>query len=222
MNRLVVAALVGLLSPAAHSAQTPPPAQAADAPAPSETRDSGTILTAEVANDPFADNVSGAGSLVIVNKTGRSESFSVVGTTRLTRDGKAIVFDDKTALIGDLVVLAKFDPKTKVLTVLDLKSAPPPIPWNQPAATAAKAPAKGTVSGEVAYADAIKGLLSVKTGKGRTKKFAVADTTTVLRESADGSAREIGFETVMVGDSVDVRSRDGKTADQIRVRPAAR
>jgi len=219
VNRLAAAALAALLTAGAASAR------AADAPAKtadvSETRDSGTILTAEVATDPFSDNVSGAGSLVITDKAGRTESYSVLGTTRLTRDGKPIVFD--STLVGDLVVKAAFDPKTKLLTVLDLKSAPPPISWTQASPKPAK-PAKavkGTVTGEVAFTDALKGLLSVKTGKGRTRKFAVVDATTVLRETADGAAQEIGFESVAIGDAVEVRSRDGKTADQIRVRPAA-
>ena len=191
------------------------------AAAATETRVSGTVLTAEVANDPFADNVSGAGSLVIADKAGRTESYSVLGTTRLTRDGKPIVFD--STLVGDLVVKATFDPQTKLLTVLDLKSAAAPISWTKAPAKAAK-PAKRaapeTVSGEVAFADAIKGLLSVRSGKGRTRRFSVVETTTVLRETADKPAQEIGFENVSVGDAVEVRSRDGKTADQIRVRAA--
>jgi hypothetical protein len=217
VNRLAAAALAAILTSGAASAR------AADAPAKtadvSETRDSGTILTAEVATDPFSDNTSGAGSLVITDKAGRTESFSVLGTTHLTRDGKPIVFD--STLVGDLVVKAAFDPKTKLLTVLDLKSAPPPISWNQAPPKPAKA-VKGTITGEVAFTDAIKGVLSVKTAKGRARKFAVVDATTVLREAADGSAQEIGFESVAIGDAVEVRSRDGKTADQIRVRPAAR
>ena len=214
MNLLAAAAFAAILTAGAL------PAAAAAA---SETRVSGTVLTAEVANDPFADNVSGAGSLVITDKVGRTESYSVLGTTRLTRDGKPIVFD--STLVGDQVVKATFDPQTKLLTILDLKSAAAPISWTEPASKAAKAAkpaAAGTVSGEVAFADAIKGLLSVRMGKGRTRKFAVVDATTVLREAADGPAQEVGFETVAVGDLVDVRSRDGKTADQIRVRPAAK
>ena len=216
MNRFAAAALTAMLTAGAIPAKA-----AADA---TETRVSGTVLTAEVANDPFADNVSGAGSLVIADKTGHTESYSVLGTTRLTRDGKPAVFD--STLVGDMVVKATFDPKTKLLTVLDLKSAAAPISWSEPApapkaAKAAKT-APATVTGEVAFADAIKGLLSVRSGKGRTRKFAVVETTTVLREAADGPAQEVGFETVAVGDAVEVRSRDGKTADQIRVRPAAR
>ena len=217
MNRLVSAALAAILTMGAASAR------AADAP---ETRLSGTVLTAEVANDPFADNVSGAGSLVIADKAGHTESYSVLGTTRLTRDGKAVVFD--STLVGDMVVKATFDPKTKLLTVLDLKSAAAPVSWAETAAKpsketkSAKAAAPAPVSGEVAFADAIKGILSVRAGKGRTRKFAVVETTAVLRETADGPAKEVGFETVAVGDAVEVRSRDGKTADEIRVRPAAR
>ncbi|MFI5349895.1 MAG: hypothetical protein ACHQ2Z_10145 [Elusimicrobiota bacterium] len=214
MNRLAAAAIAALLTFGAASARADD----------TETRVSGTVLTAEVANDPFADNVSGAGSLVVADKAGRTESYSVLGTTRLTRDGKPIVFD--STLVGNMVVKAVYDPRTKLLTVLELKSAPPPISWTDSskstATKTAKPAAPGTFSGEVAFADAINGLLSVRSGKGRTQKFAVVDTTTVLRETADGPAQEVGFETVAVGDIVVVRSRDGKTADQIRVRPAAK
>lgn len=196
MSRPAAAALAALLMIAA------PAARAA-------TRVSGTVLSAEVGTGSQA----GENRLVVVDKAGQTSSFSVDGLTRVTRDGKDIKFD--TTLIGDLVVRARYNPKTKILTVLDLKSSGAAKP-----ATKASAPA--SVSGEVAFADAIKGELSVRTGKGATRGFAVAETTKVLRETAGKPSLEVGFETVAVGDSVEVFSRDGKTADQIRVRPAAR
>ena len=52
--------------------------------------------------------------------------------------------------------------------------------------------------------------------------FAVGETTKILREIAGKPTQAIGLENVPVGDPVEVSSRDGKTADQIRVRPAAR
>ena len=212
MNRPAAAAFAALLTAGAAFAR------AAGTP---ETRASGTVLTAEVASDPFADNVSGAGSMVIVDPAGHTANYSVVGTTRLTRDGKKITFD--TTLVGDLVVRAEFDPNTKTLTVLELKTPGTAAPAKKAVRPAAKkAAATAIVSGEVAFADAIKGELSVRLGKGRTRKFAVAETTTVLRKTADEPAREVAFETVAVGDVVEVRSRDGKVADQIRIRAGAR
>ena len=202
MSRLAAAAFVALLAAGASAARTD------DAPA---ARVSGRVLTAEIASDPFADGTSGAGSMVIVDKDGHTEEYSVLGTTRLTRDGKNIKFD--TSLIGNLVIQAEFDPQTKTLTLLDLKSP-------ETVAPAKKAAPPAIVSGEVAFADALKGSLSVRTGRGHTRKFAIVETTTVLRETAGGPAQEIGFETVSVGDAVEVRSRDGRTADQIRVRAA--
>lgn len=192
---------------AAFLAASSPARAAAAAP---RTRTSGTVLNAEVAAEPSKD---GAGSLVIVDKAGRTSSYAVDDMTRVTRDGKGVKFDN--ALIGDLVVRAKYDPKTKVLTILDLKSSGNAKP-------APKAAASGPVRGEVAFTDALKGLLSVRTLKGRTRDFAVVDATKVLREKTDAPAQDIPFESVSVGDSVEVRSKDGKTADEIRVRAPAR
>ena len=200
MNRPAAAALAALLTLGGAAARA-------------ATRVTGTVLAAEIAAEAPE---SGAGSLTIVDKAGQTASYSVLGTTRVTRDGKDVKFD--TALIGDLVVRAKFDPKTKTLTVLDLKSSGIVKPAKKAAAPAAPA----NVSGEVAFADAIKGLLSVRSGKDATREFSVAETTKVLRETAGKPAQEVGFETVAVGELVEVSSRDGKTADEIRVRPAAR
>jgi hypothetical protein len=202
VNRAAAATLAALLATGAS-------ARAADAP---KAQVSGTVLTAEIAADPFAGGT-GAGSLVIVDKAGQTSEYSVLGTTRVTRDGKKIKFD--ATLVGDLVVRAKYDPKSKTLTVLDLKSS-------GVIKAAAKTAAPAPVRGEVAFADAIKGELSVRTGKGATREFSVGETTKVLRETAGKPPLEVGFETVAVGDAVEVFSRDGKTADQIRVRPASR
>ena len=167
------------------------------------TTTSGTVLKADAETD----------SLVIVDKAGQTSSYSINGRTKVTSDGKDVKFDND--LIGELVVRAKFNPKTKTLTVLDLKSSAGTLK------PVKKAAAPETVSGEIAFADALKGTLSVKTGKGATRDFVVAETTKVLRRAADKPASEIGLENVMVGDAVEVDTRDGKTADQIVVRPAA-
>jgi hypothetical protein len=187
------------------------PSRAADAPA---ALVKGRVLTAEVADDPWG-GPGAAGSLVIADKAGQTAEYSVDGTTRVTRDGKKIKFD-KT-LVGDAVVRATYDPQTKVLTLLDLQS-----PSGEKAAKKAAKAEAAFVTGEVAFADAIKGTLSVRQGSGKTRDFAVSDATKVLRSKAEGQAQEIGFESVSIGDPVEVRSRDGKTADTIRIRPAAK
>ena len=213
MSRRAGASFVALLTSFAAAAWA--------VPAP-RTGDLGTVLTAEAASDPFADDAGGAGSLVIVYKDGHTAGYSVIGTTRLTRDGKKVAFDP--AMIGDLVARAEFDPNTKTLAVLDLMSPEAAASAKKEARPAAKGkPAvPAVVMGEVAFTDALRGTLSVRAGNGRMREFAVAETTVVLRQTADGRPRAAGFETVSVGDSVEIRSRDGKNADQIRVRPAAR
>lgn len=198
MSRTAAAALTALLTLAASSARA--------------ATLSGKVLTAEVASD----SADGSGDLVIVDKGGRTARYEVAGTTRVTRDGKPASFDE--TLVGDMVVRAKYDPKTKVLTVLDLKSSGTEKKAAKPAPKAEAA----YVTGEVAFTDAIKGTLSVRQGPGRTRDFAVTDATKVLRVKAEGPTQEIGFENVAVGDLVEVRSADGKTADSIRIRPAAK
>jgi len=225
--RAALAALLASSSVAAAAPETAAPG----------TRASGTVITAEVVADPFGSG-GNAGSLVIA-ENGFSVQYSVIGTTRLTQDGKIVQFDN--TLVGDVVVRAQFDPQTKTLTVLDLKSpyadsavvVPPATlalpgtsktPPGNPAPTPkADAPARiYVVGGEVALADAIKGILSVRSGKGRTRRFDVNDKTIVQREAADESTSPVGFVTVSVGDIVEVRSGDGRTADKITIRPSLR
>lgn len=195
MSRGVLAALAALLLAGA--------ARAGDAPATGQV--SGRVLTT-VAADPSDGN---SASLVIVDKAGLRSEYSVLDTTKVMRDGKKVHFD--ATLVGDLVVKAKYDPKTKTLILLDLKSSG--------TVKAAKA-SPSAVKGEVAFADAINGVLSVRTSNGATRDFAVGDATKVLRLAGDAAPQDVAFETVAVGDSVEVRSRDGKTADEIRVRAA--
>jgi hypothetical protein len=198
VKRAAAAALIALL--------------AASAPALGETKVGGKVLTAEIT--PDAGN--GSGKLVIVDKGGRTSRYGIDGATHVTKDGKPAAFEE--TLVGDMVVRAKYDPKTKVLTLLDLKSTTE----SKPAKAAAAKPAAAYVTGEVAFADALKGMISVRQGPGKTRDFAVTDATKVLRVKAEGATQEIGLENVAVGDLVEVRSTDGKTADSVRVRPAAK
>ena len=152
------------------------------------------------------------GRLVIVDKDGRREEYRVRRDTKVFRDGKKADFEHE--LIGDVVIRGRYDPKTKILKVLELKTstvAAPPV-----------LPPAGPAKGEVALADAIKGTLSVRVGNGITRDFSVTAATKVLALSEGNPSHEVLFETVAVGDSVEVRSADGKTADEIRVRPSAR
>lgn len=88
-------------------------------------------------------------------------------------------------------------------------------------AAPAALPAK-VVKGEVALTDAIKGILSVRVGKGALREFSVGDATKILACAEGKPETEAAFETVSVGDAVEVRSADGRLADEIRVRPGAR
>ena len=139
------------------------------------------------------------GGLVIVDKHGRAEEYRMRRATKILRDGR--VSDSDRALIGDVVIRGTYDPKTKRLTLLELKTS--------------------AVKGEVALSDAIKGTLSVRVRKGVLREFTVSDATKILSSSEGKPEREVLFETVAVGDAVEVRSADGRLADNIRVRPSS-
>jgi hypothetical protein len=202
-RRLVLALAACALAAAAFADVSPSPWPRRPRPAASRK-----ILKTET--DPAS--ATGDGKVTVVDDAGKKTEFPVNAATRVMRDGKKVSFD--TALIGDLVVLAKFDPKTKTLSVLELRSG-----TDKPAAAA---PPSGRVLGEVAFADALKGELSVKLGAGRTRTFGIGEKTKIVREAEGKPAAEADFATVKVGDSVEVLSGDGKTADEIRVRAASR
>ncbi len=151
------------------------------------------------------------GGLVIVDKNGRTEEYRMRRDTKVFRDGKKADFEHE--LIGDVVISGTYDPKTKVLTLLELKSGVQAAPADLP---------EKTVKGEVALTDAIKGTLSVRAGKGVLHEFTLGDATKVLISAEGKPEKEVAFETVAVGDAVEVRSADGRLADEIRVRPGAR
>ena len=146
-----------------------------------------------------------------MDKDGRTEEYRMRRGTKVLRDGKRA--DPERALIGDAVIRGTYDPKSKVLTLLELRSGVQAAPAALPGET---------VKGEVALADAIKGTLSVRVRKGVLHEFAVGDATKILAAVEGKPAREVLFETVAVGDAVEVRSADGRLADEIRVRPGAR
>lgn len=147
------------------------------------------------------------GGLVVVDKDGRAREYRIGRATKISRDGKPS--SAERALIGDVVVRGAYDPKTKILSLLELKSGVQAAPVALP---------PKTVTGEVAMADAIKGALSVRTGKGALRDFVVGEETRILSLLEGQPAREVPFETVSVGDAVEVFSSDGIKADEIRVR----
>ena len=151
------------------------------------------------------------GGVVIVDKDGRTEVYRMKRATRIIRDGKKET--PENTLVGDVVIRGAYDPKTKVLTLLELKSGVLAAPAALP---------DQTVKGEVALTDAINGTLSVRVRKGVLREFIVADATKVLAAIDGKPAKEVLFETIAVGDPVEVRTTDGRTADEIRVRPGAR
>jgi hypothetical protein len=85
------------------------------------------VLKTETAQN----SATGDGTLTVVDGAGKKTEFSVNGATKVMRDGKKTTFD--TALIGDLVIRAKFDPKTKKLSILELKSSAEPAAKTGPA-----------------------------------------------------------------------------------------
>ncbi|MBI4061744.1 MAG: hypothetical protein HY403_09965 [Elusimicrobia bacterium] len=104
-----------------------------------------------------------------------------------------------------------------VLVSLSASAAPKSKPK---AKTAKPAPrpvaAPGVVTGEVANTDIFKGILSLRTGPNAVREFAVTEQTAI--EGTTGLP--LAFETLKVGDAVEVHSKDGKSAAAVRVRPA--
>lgn len=198
MTRLAAAALaLGLAAPAS----------AADPLLASAT--SGTIKKAAAMPPDRASE--GGGTVEITGKDGKTRSYVLLSRARVMRDGRPAEFG--ADLIGDYVVRARYNPKTKKLTVLELESPKP-----KPAPAAAPA----TVQGEVATTDVLAGGLTVRLGGGATLSFKVVDATKIVR-AAPGKPEEAALlESLKVGERVEVRSKDWKTADEIRVVGPAR
>lgn len=183
---------------------------AAAAPAPA-AKIFGKVVKSTAKISPGADGpVFREGRLTVAReKTGAEEEFKATPKTRITLDGKPAKF--KAVFPGVIILRAAFDPKTNVLAAIDLKSAPraelpPPEPVLQ----------TGRISGEVANTDAIKGILSVRVGKGDTRDYAVTERSRI----AGSSGAAMTFDSIKVGDAVEVQTPDGKSADEILVRLA--
>jgi hypothetical protein len=182
-------------------------AAAADAPKVKPTRLAGIVVKSSSKISPGADGpVFREGRLTMADKADRSEELKANPKTKVTLDGKPSTF--KAATPGTLILRALYDPNTKILSVLDLKSvAREAPPGDLPG---------GTVTGEVANTDVLKGTVSVRLGPQSNREYAVTEQTTVV--GADGKALQ--FEGVKIGDAVEVESKDGKSASVVRVRLA--
>lgn len=187
------------------------------APAPAEkskpSRTSGKVLQAMVKASPSADGpVMSEGRLTMLDKAGHTEEFKVLPRTRVTLDGKPAKFQ-KAAAPGVLVLRALYDTQTKVLSALDLKSAPLPKPDADDAAVKAD-----SVRGEIANTDVLKGTISVRVGRQSIRDFVVSDSAKIRREAGEKPGEAITLEALKIGDAVEVYSTDGKTAVEIHAR----
>lgn len=151
------------------------------------------------------------GRLTLLDKAERTVEFKATSRTRVTLDGKAATFEKSTAP-GALVLKALYNTDTKELAALDLKSAP-----SAPIADADGSKPADTILGEVANTDIFKGVLSVRSDRQAVRDYAVTDATMIVRKAEDKPAAMIRFEAINVGDAVEVSSRDGKTALEVRV-----
>ncbi|MFI5347412.1 MAG: hypothetical protein ACHQ51_13645 [Elusimicrobiota bacterium] len=200
-------ALAATLAPAALAADAPKPKAAKAAPALSRT--AGKITKAVAAAG------SGRGQITVLDDAGHLEDFLVDARTRITCDGLKSSWKKSSAPgVCDRAAKILYDPATKRAAVLELKSAMK--------ADADDAKTRPNVSGEIAVTDVIAGNISVRLGGGSTVDFKVGDATKILSEAEGKAPAEVPFESLKVGDRVEVHSKDWKTADEIHVRPAAR
>lgn len=199
---------------AALAVLVPLTAAAAGAPKPKAelSRTAGKIIKAQAKLSPSPDGpVFHEGRVTIFDKADHTEEFKATPRTKVTLDGKPAKFQ-KAAVIGAIALKALYDPNTKELAVLDLKSGPRPDA-DDPAGS-------GVVLGEVAGTDVFKNVLTVRSADRTVHEFVVPEKARVVREAEGRPAEPIGLEKLMVGDAVEVHSADGKSADEIHARAA--
>lgn len=184
-------------------------ASAANPPKSALSRTAGKIIKAQSKLAPGSDGPSfREGRVTIFDKADHTEEFKATTRTKVTLDGKPAKFQ-KAAVIGALVLKALYDPNTKELASLDLKSGP------KPDLDDSQLP--GTAQGEVTNTDVIKGILSIRSADKSTREYSVPDATKIVREAEGKPGEIIQIESLHVGDSVEVQSADGKTATEIHV-----
>ncbi|MDD5302097.1 MAG: hypothetical protein PHS14_03225 [Elusimicrobia bacterium] len=204
MSRLA-AALAVLVSLTASAAQAPKPKAAI-------ARTAGKIIKAQSKLAPGSDGPEfREGRVTIFDKADHTEEFKVTPKTKVTLDGRPAKFQ-KAAVIGALVLKGLYDPNTKALASLDLKSGPK--------LDADDSLHGGTVHGEITNTDVIKGVLSIRAADKSMREFIVPETAKIIREAEGKPAEEIRIEALSVGDAVEVHSADGKTALEIHARAA--
>ncbi len=87
-------------------------------------------------------------------------------------------------------------------------------------AEASPAAPRPTISGEIALTDIIGRKMKVRLGGGANIDFVIGEGTKVTRAVEDKPDAAIAFETLKIGERVEIRTLDWKTADEIRVGPA--
>lgn len=196
MSRLLAAAAGTLLALSSAAADAKPKSL--------PTRAAGKVVKSSYKIAPSPEGpVFREGRLTMADKAGREENLKAGPRTKVTLDGKPSKFS--AAAPGTIVLRALYDPNTKELSALDLKSVP------RPEAPVEEAP--GAVTGEVANTDVLKGALSIRTGPQSVREYEVTDQTLIIGKN--GAA--LAFEALKIGDAVEVNSRDGKSAAEVRV-----
>lgn len=176
------------------------------------SRTAGKITQASTKLAPSPDGpVFREGRVTLLDKADHLEEFKATPATKVTLDGKPGKFQ-KAAVIGNLAVKALFDPATKELAVLEVRSLPRPKPDADDRA--------GAIRGDVAATDVFKNVLTVRTPDGIAREFLVPASARLVRESEGRPGQPVGLESLSVGDAVEVFSADGKSADEVHARAA--
>lgn len=152
------------------------------------------------------------GKITITDDAGHLEQYFVGARTKTTCDGKKSSWTKAAPGDCDRIVKGRYEWATKRFASLELESALK--------ADADDAKGRPAVTGEVAVTDVLARKLTVRLGGGGNIDFKVGDATKVLRETKDKPAVPVAFESLKVGDRVEVHSKDWKTADEIHVSPA--
>jgi hypothetical protein len=154
------------------------------------------------------------GRLTLADDAGHLEEFAFDVKTKATCDGhKFPLMKVATPGVCDRASKLLYDP-TKRISVLELKSAVK--------ADVDDAKGRPNASGEVAATDVLAGQLSVRLGGGAMLNFKIVPATKIFFEAEGAAPAEKPFEAVKIGDRVEVRSKDWKTADDIHFRGAER
>lgn len=213
MKPIALAAAALLAAPS--FAADAPKAKAAKA-APTLSRVAGKVLKSSVRTVPGKKGrqVFAEGRMTIMDDADHVEEYLVDAKTTVTCDGKKAAFA-QAAVPGacDRAARVLYDAQKRV-RVLELKTAPK--------AGADDAKGRPDVSGEIAVTDVLAGRISVRLGGGTTVDFKVGDATKISLEAEGKPSAPASFESLKVGDRVEVRSKDWKTADEIHVRAAPR